>query len=118
MNQAFVESKKKSDAQVAEMAKQTVSGAIEMCAAEAQDATAQSTVSLAIRSVIENILDEEVHARHTQRAAMREVVRPSMIGAVSDALLKHDNLMAAITTIVSSCVEKKAKQCHEGRRFD
>lgn len=78
-----------------------------VCAMEEQDVPVRSAVSLAIRSVAGNILDEGVVACHMQRARMRAVVCTSTIKAFSVALLKNDNLMAPVATFLSKYVDEE-----------
>lgn len=105
---ALLESKKKRDFQNAEVAETTVLGAMKMCVVETQDRPPLSTVSLGIRFVTVIILGGGVVTSNTQRAAMRAVVRPSMIKSASNVLLKNDNLMTLIANFVSNYVEKES----------
>lgn len=67
-----------------------------MCAVVVQPEIVRSTSLLAIRLVIEDVLDGEEVAGHIVNAAMRAVVLPAKIKVIADALLKDDGLMAPI----------------------
>lgn len=81
---------------------------MEMCVMEEQHRAVWSTISLAISSVVGNVLSKEVAASHMQNAPMRAVLypHPTVIKAVSTALLKKDDLMAAIAIFVSNYIGK------------
>lgn len=102
--QAVIESEKKRDYHKAEMAEKTVIGTMELCAVEGQRELVRSAVALDILSVAGDVLDEGVVAGHMEKAAMRAVVNPSMIKAVSDALLNNEDIMAPVAKGVSSYV--------------
>lgn len=53
-------------------------------------------MALAIRSRVGDVLDEDFVAGQMQKAAMRAAVHPMMIKAVTNALLKGDQLLAPI----------------------
>lgn len=90
------------------MGEKTVIHAIEMCAVKAQQETVWSTESLAIRSVVEDVLKGRVVTGHIQNNAMRVVLQPAMIQAVTDAFRKNDDLMAPIATFVSNYPGKES----------
>lgn len=87
IDQALLEFEIKSDSKVTDKAEKTVIDAVKMCAMEAHNGPVRTTLSLAIRSVIENILNEGVVADLMQRAAMRAVSNLTMIKAASNAVL-------------------------------
>lgn len=94
INHVFRESEKERNSQVAEIAWKTVFDAMEMWGLEGQHGHVRSGVSLAIWSTAE--LNKGVVAGHMQQLAMRSVLYPSILNAVSDALLNNDNLMASL----------------------
>lgn len=87
IDHSFIESERKKDSQVVEMARITVIDAIGICAAETQDRPVPCTVLLATRSVTRNFLDKGVVVGHIQIAEMRVDVHRPMIKAFSDPLL-------------------------------
>lgn len=79
---------------------------MEMCAVDAQDTLVRSTVLVAIRSEIENILDKGFVTDNTQRAEMRAVRYLSTIKVVFDDLLKSYGPNALIASFLSNYIEK------------
>lgn len=100
IEQSLMESRKEREFQVAEMTEKTDLECKEMCAVERQHGSVRSTVSLALRSVVGNGLDDGVVAGHIQKDVIRAVVYLAMKIDVADALVKNDDLMTPITTFV------------------
>lgn len=92
------------------MAEVMVTDAMEMCDVRAPDGLILSTVSLAIGSVMWNVLDEGVVAGHIQSAASTVDMHPLMIEAASNALLKNDNLIAPIVNFVLNYIDKASNR--------
>lgn len=90
------------------MVEKTVVDAIKMCAMEARDEPVKSNVSLAVRSVTEDVLNGKFVTDHMENAAMKAVVHLSIIKAVHDGLLKNDSYMALVASFVFSYFEKKS----------
>lgn len=82
------------------MAKKTVMDAMVMYAVKGQDGPVRSILWLAIRSKIGVILGEGFVTGHMQKTAIRAIVHPFKIKAVFEDLLKNDNLMMPIATLV------------------
>lgn len=55
-----------------------------------------------------DVLDERVAAFHMQKVAVRADVHPFMIKAVSDALLKNDDLVAPTAMFLLIYVKKQS----------
>lgn len=108
---------KRRDSQIDEIAEKTAIDVMEMRAGKVQDRLVQSTVSLAVEWVIGSILNQEVVTGQMQRAARRAAVNPSVIKAVSNALVENDNLMASIATFKLSYVAKVSSRVKEKRKF-
>lgn len=100
IDQAFKKSELKRNTQEATVAEKTIVYAMEMRAVDKQGGPVSSNVSLAIRSVVENILGEMVVPVYTQRTATRVVVHSSTIKAFPNAQLCNGNPMAPIATFV------------------
>lgn len=109
-NQVLIKSNKKKDFRVARMAGKTVIDVTKACAVKEPYDSVQSTVSLVVRSVIRNMLDERVVACYTQKTTMRAVVHLSMVRAIFDVLLENDTLMAPIAMFLSNYFEKMSNR--------
>lgn len=105
-DKAFLNSRNRKDPPVAEVTGKTVIDAMEMYAVNAQDGPVRSTILLAVRLLIRNILDRRAVADHMQRVANRAVGYLSMIKTVSDTLPKDDDHMVPIAAIVSNYAKK------------
>lgn len=57
IDEALMKSERRRDSQIAEMSEKTIIGAMEMCAVEVQHGTVLSTVSLAILSVVKDVIE-------------------------------------------------------------
>lgn len=104
-DRALTESEKKKDFQGAGVAAKTVIDPMEMCAVESKN----GPVPLLYHWPYCRWLEYSGRGRcqcYMQRAATRARVHPSMIKAVTNALLKYDDLMALIAIVVSNYVEK------------
>lgn len=88
------------------MPEKTVVDVPEMCAVEKQVGAVQSVSSLAIGSIIDDVLDEGIVAGQVHKAAIGAVVHPVMIQAVTDALQKEDLFLGSVAPFVPSYVEK------------
>lgn len=108
IEQVVLDSKKKGDSQIIEIAASTVIDAMKILAVETQDGPVRSTVMLAIRLVIRIKLDEEVIAGHIQEAALRGSLHHSINRAVSDALMEIEDLIAPFATFESKYVVKES----------
>lgn len=106
-DQTFMKPENRRDSQEAKMTEKLVINAMKMFAVEGQDGTVRCTVSLAIRSVGGDDLDEGVVASHMQRAAMRADVYSIKTNAVANALQKNDDLMGPISTFETNCVKNE-----------
>lgn len=84
------------------MAERTAIDAMKVCDVEGQHGMIQTTVWLAIRSVPEKILNENVAAAHMQQTAMRADAHPTMIKAAAKALLVKHEITAAIVKFESN----------------
>lgn len=92
----------------AKMAWKTIIDALEMCAVKEKNRSVRSVPLLAITSIIGDVFEEDIVAEQQRKAAMKAVIHPVMIEAVTDALLKEDQLMCLIATFVSTYVEKES----------
>lgn len=88
IDQVVMESEKMRNSEVAEMAEKKDIKAIETYDVRGQHGPFLSTVLLANWTMVIGLLNEGVLAGLTQKATMKAVASPSMIKAVSDALLK------------------------------
>lgn len=89
------------------MAEQTVFYAQKMCAGKGQHKAVRSVSSLAITLTISSVLNKNVDAGKTQKAAMKFVEPPIMIQAATDVFINENRLMSPTKKIVSSYGEKK-----------
>lgn len=85
---ALIKTEMENDSHVVETVKKTMINAMRMCVVEAKDGLIWSATMLTIRSVIENVLDEELVAGKVQRVVVKLFVPLSVVEAVSDALLR------------------------------
>lgn len=106
IDQAFEESKKQRNSQVAEMSKEAIVDALEMCAVEWQNEAVRSVALLAIGLIIGDVLNEDFVAGHVQNTATRAVKHPVMNQAVTNSLLKEDLLIGLIATFLSNYIKK------------
>lgn len=106
-NQVPEKSEKRRNSRMTEMAEKMVIDALKMYAVARQSGYVQFVEALGIRSIIDNFFSKGRVAKQAHKTAARAAVHPVMIEAVTNTLLKNNQLMGPVAMFVSNYVEKK-----------
>lgn len=99
-NKALEESDMKKDSHVNKIAEMKVINALEICAVEGQHGVARSIASLALRSIVGDVLDKRVVAGKIQKTNMKSLIHHVTIQQITGTLLQENRLKSTIATFI------------------